>query len=65
MRSIIAAAVLAAAQAANGQSVPNGGNVPYVGAVAINPCQDPKILADWYAELGFETSMFATTARSA
>jgi predicted enzyme related to lactoylglutathione lyase len=27
----------------------------YVGAVAINPCQDPKILADWYSKLGLET----------
>jgi|SRR5579864_3230607 len=27
----------------------------YVGAVAINPSQDAKILADWYAKLGLET----------
>ena len=27
----------------------------YVGAVSINPCQDPKILADWYSKLGLET----------
>ena len=27
----------------------------YVGAVSINPCQDPKILADWYSKLGIET----------
>jgi len=27
----------------------------YVGAVAINPCQDAKILADWYSKIGLET----------
>ena len=27
----------------------------YVGAVAINPSQDAKILADWYARLGITT----------
>jgi hypothetical protein len=28
----------------------------YVGAISINPCQDAKILADWYSKLGVETS---------
>ena len=27
----------------------------YVGAISINPCQDAKILADWYARFGIET----------
>ena len=27
----------------------------YVGAISINPCQDVKVLADWYARLGIET----------
>ena len=27
----------------------------YVGAVSINPCQDPQILADWYAKIGIAT----------
>ena len=27
----------------------------YVCAVAINPCQDAKVLADWYARFGIET----------
>jgi len=27
----------------------------YVGAISINPCQDAKVLADWYARLGIET----------
>jgi predicted enzyme related to lactoylglutathione lyase len=27
----------------------------YVGAISINPCQDAKTLADWYAKLGVET----------
>jgi predicted enzyme related to lactoylglutathione lyase len=29
--------------------------IDYVGAISINPCQDPKVLADWYAKLGIET----------
>src|ERR1700677_4078676 len=27
----------------------------YVGAISINPSQDDKVLADWYARLGIET----------
>lgn len=27
----------------------------YVGAISVNPCQDAKILADWYSKLGIET----------
>jgi predicted enzyme related to lactoylglutathione lyase len=27
----------------------------YVGSVALNPCQDPKVLADWYSKIGIET----------
>jgi len=27
----------------------------YVGAISINPSQDAKVLADWYARLGIET----------
>ncbi|MBI3543704.1 MAG: hypothetical protein HY075_10570 [Deltaproteobacteria bacterium] len=27
----------------------------YVGSVSINPCQDAKILADWYSKIGLET----------
>lgn len=27
----------------------------YVGSLSINPCQDAKILADWYAKLGLAT----------
>ena len=27
----------------------------YVGAISIEPCQDAKVLADWYARLGIET----------
>ena len=30
----------------------------YVGAISIEPCQDAKILADWYARLGIETKEF-------
>ena len=27
----------------------------YVGAISINPCQEAKILADWYSRFGIET----------
>jgi predicted enzyme related to lactoylglutathione lyase len=30
-------------------------NILYVGAISINPCQDAKILAEWYSRLGIET----------
>src|SRR6476646_948853 len=30
----------------------------YVGAIAINPCQDAKVLADWYSRFGIETNEF-------
>jgi len=29
--------------------------IQYVGAISINPCQDAKVLADWYARLGIAT----------
>jgi glyoxylase I family protein len=32
--------------------------IMYVGAIAINPCQDAKVLADWYARFGIETKEF-------
>ena len=30
----------------------------YVGAISINPCQDAKVLADWYSRFGMETREF-------
>src|SRR6476661_9689658 len=30
----------------------------YVGAISINPCQDAKVLADWYTKFGIETREF-------
>src|ERR1051326_6845521 len=30
----------------------------YVGAISINPCQDAKVLADWYSRFGIETKEF-------
>jgi len=30
----------------------------YVGAISINPCQDAKVLADWYARLGIATKEY-------
>ena len=37
---------------------PPASKVLYIGAVSINPCQEAKILADWYARLGIETKEF-------
>ena len=36
-------------------SAAKGPHLQYVGAVAINPCQDPRVLAEWYSRLGIET----------
>ena len=30
----------------------------YVGAISINPCQDAKVLADWYTKFGIETKEY-------
>src|SRR5262249_10472574 len=30
----------------------------YVGAISINPCQDAKVLADWYSRFGIETRKY-------
>jgi hypothetical protein len=30
----------------------------YVGAISIDPCQDAKVLADWYTRFGIETKEF-------
>lgn len=30
----------------------------FVGAISIEPCQDAKVLADWYSRLGFETKEY-------
>lgn len=30
----------------------------YVGAISINPCQDAKVLADWYSRFGITTKEF-------
>jgi len=30
----------------------------FVGAISIEPCQEAKVLADWYSLLGFETHEF-------
>src|SRR5262245_40635383 len=30
----------------------------YVGAISINPCQDAKVLADWYSQFGIETKEY-------
>lgn len=33
---------------------PPPAKILYVGSISINPCQDAKLLADWYARLGIE-----------
>ena len=38
------------------QSQPS--KILYVGAIAINPCQDAKVLADWYSRFGIETKEY-------
>ncbi len=30
----------------------------YVGAISIEPCQDAKVLADWYSKFGIDTKEF-------
>jgi len=30
----------------------------YVGAISINPCQEAKVLADWYSRFGIETKEY-------
>lgn len=37
---------------------PSTAKILYVGAISINPCQDAKVLADWYARLGIETKEY-------
>jgi predicted enzyme related to lactoylglutathione lyase len=37
---------------------PPASKILYVGAISINPCQDAKVLADWYAQLGIETKEY-------
>ena len=38
---------------------PAPAKIQYVGAISINPCQEAKVLADWYARLGIETKEMA------
>ena len=38
------------------QSPPS--KILYVGAISINPCQDAKVLADWYTRFGIETKEY-------
>jgi glyoxylase I family protein len=38
------------------QSAP--AKILYVGAISINPCQDAKVLADWYSRFGIETKEY-------
>ena len=38
------------------QSQPS--KILYVGAISINPCQDAKVLADWYSRFGIETKEY-------
>jgi len=38
------------------QSPPS--KILYVGAISINPCQDAKVLGDWYSRFGLETTEY-------
>ena len=46
-------ALILLAVSAFAQSPP--AKILYVGAISINPCQDAKVLADWYSRFGIET----------
>jgi len=39
-----------------GQTPP--AKILYVGAISLNPCQDAKVLADWYSRFGIETKEY-------
>ena len=39
-----------------GQTPP--AKILYVGAISINPCQEAKVLADWYSRFGIETKEY-------
>jgi predicted enzyme related to lactoylglutathione lyase len=63
MKSILAALLCTAfvSQTAVAQSPPTKrpeAKILYVGAISINPCQDAKILADWYSKFGIETKEY-------
>ena len=49
-------ALILVAVAVWGQSPP--AKILYVGAISINPCQDAKVLAEWYSRFGIETREF-------
>lgn len=44
--------------AQTGNSQPSVSKILYVGAISINPCQDAKVLADWYSRFGIETKEY-------
>ena len=52
-KSHLAISIILLSMMAFAQSPPV--KILYVGAIAINPCQDAKVLADWYSRFGIET----------
>jgi len=52
-KSHLAITIILLSMTAFAQSPP--AKILYVGAIAINPCQDAKVLADWYSRFGIET----------
>jgi predicted enzyme related to lactoylglutathione lyase len=52
----IAVTLICVSLSAFAQSPP--AKILYVGAISINPCQDAKVLADWYSRFGIETKEF-------
>jgi predicted enzyme related to lactoylglutathione lyase len=52
----VAVPLLFLSVSAFGQTSP--AKILYVGAISLNPCQDAKVLADWYSRFGIETKEY-------
>jgi predicted enzyme related to lactoylglutathione lyase len=55
-KTCLAIALIFLSVSAFAQSPP--AKILYVGAISINPCQDAKVLADWYSRFGIDTKEF-------
>ena len=56
MRNICLATCFTALSAAAAE--PAQSKILYVGSISLNPCQDAKVLADWYAKFGMQTKEY-------
>ena len=52
----VVAALIFSSMTALAESPPP--KILYVGAISIDPCQDAKVLADWYSHFGIQTKEF-------